>query len=288
MLMGSNDADGQVGAEEFSAQWNDPKVANELAVLGFESPAQMGSLFMADAGLLGQVTANAAPVTDNFPSRISSNPVNHLGYIELYDKLMNETERLQRFRDSDLISRLWPAELVSESESYFEYERLIKNHFTANEYRHATDPYYWESIDNLLTDTSLTTLPLWLLGSDQANQQILADLLEVEGYRKEFALELARGFAANRDFNTALMYMGEYVATAGDVSAWSSNFYLYLLAKNDLTSEAAPIISKLETLEQPGIDRFLDWYSSHFDSGAAADPKALERLDQQVSESYYR
>jgi hypothetical protein len=55
-------------------------VGRELVALGLESPAQLGSLFMADSDLLIKLTADVAPVTDNYPSRISSRQVSNRGY----------------------------------------------------------------------------------------------------------------------------------------------------------------------------------------------------------------
>ena len=264
MLLGSNDASSQVDVAQLSAQWREPQVGRELLALGLESPAQLGALFIADSDMLMELTAAIAPVTDNYPSRISSRPVEQPSYFKLYDALMDEGKRLERFRNSEQISQLWPAELRKSSESFFQYERLIKNHFTAGVYKHQTDPYVWEGIDDLLTNTSLTTLPLWLLGSDRDTQEIVASLLEREGYRDEFALHLARKYASERDFETALQYASMHIATDDNLSEWASNFYLYLLAKNGMVAHARPIIAKLEPLGLPGIDRFLDWFSTKF------------------------
>lgn len=271
MLLGSNDAGMQSDASQMSAQWRDPVVNRELVGLGFESAAQLGSLFMADADLLADLTANVRPVTDNYPARISSRLVNYRGYIELYGMLMDESQRLERFRNSELISERWPAELRNESERFFLYERLIKNHLTGNAYQHPSDTYSWEAIDDLLTNTSLTTLPLWLLGSDHATQEVLEGLLESDGYRSEFALDMARKYTADRDYKTALMYLNDHITTTGEVTQWASNFYLYLLARNGLAEQAGPIISRLENLGEPEIDRFLDWYTRKFEQSVAAN-----------------
>ena len=269
MLLGSNDANRHSDVTQFSAQWREPRVGRELVALGLESPAQLGSLFMADSDLLMQLTADVAPVTDNYPSRISSRNVINQGYIELYDKLMDEGGRLERFRNSDLIDQIWPAELRKNSEPFFQYERLIKNYFTAGTYHHQADTFIWEAIDDLLTNTSLTTLPLWLLGGDRGTQKIIARLLEQDGYRDHFALELARKYATERDYETALRYVNNHIATVNDVSDWASRFHLYLLAKNGMADQATPIIADLKALGRPGIDRFLYWFASRFDLSSA-------------------
>ncbi len=269
MLLGSNDASRHSDMQQFSAQWRDPQVGQELVALGLESPAQLGSLFMADSTRLKELTANVAPVADNFPSRISSLSVGDDRYIELYDTLMEEGGRLERFSNSEQISNLWPAELKKDSEVFFQYERLIKNYFTAGMYHHQTDPYFWEAIDDVLTETSLKTLPLWLLGSDSDSQRIVASLLELEGYRDEFALELARKYVSERDYETALRYLSNHIATVDDVSDWTSRFHLYLLAKNGMAAQARPVIANLKTIGRPGIEKFLDWIATKFELSSA-------------------
>ena len=54
--------------------------------------------------------------------------------------LMDETQRLERFRNSELIARLWPKELSQEAEAYFPRERLLKNHLTGGAYQEQSDP----------------------------------------------------------------------------------------------------------------------------------------------------
>ncbi len=269
MLLGSNGADAKIDAAQMATQWRDPVVYPELAALGFESVQQLGSLFMADADLLAEITAGTAPVEDNYPSRISSRLVNVLGYVELYDMLMDESQRLKRFRTSELIRERWPEELRQESERYFKYERLIKNHLTGNSYARPSDTYYWEAIDDLLTNTSLTTLPLWLLGSDHATQEIVWEHLESDGYRVEFALDLARKYTADRDYEAALMYLQDHIANGGDVTLFASRFYIYLLARNGRLEQAERLVAQIQDEQEEGAHRFIDWYGRKFGMSVA-------------------
>lgn len=288
MLLGSNDAKRRPSVSQFSAQWREPLVAAELVALGIETPAQLGSLFMADTDLLSALTADVAPVTDNYPSRISSRQLTTRTFVELYGNLMDEGERLERFRNSAYINDLWPAELKSTSERFFEYERLIRSHFTAGLYRHRDDPYGWEAIDDLLSNTSLSTLPLWLLGSDQVKQDVVARLLEKEGYRDEFALELARKQASERDYATALQHAEQHITTIGAVPDWDMQFYLYLLAKNGLLAQAEPIVAELQSHGLPRMDTFLDWFAIKFDLRSTDSLEYLDLSAQQATEAVVR
>ena len=264
MLMGSNDAKYHRDAEQLSTQWSQPVVAQELLALGLESPAQLGSLFMADSEYLKELTTNVAPVTDNYPSRISSRMVVTPGFVDLYDTMMDEDRRLEHFRNSREIDQLWPTKLREESERFFHYERMIKNRLTGEVYRQGSDPYVWEAIDDLLINTSLTTLPLWLLDSDQDTQNIIANLLDQDGYREEFGLELARMHTSERNFAAALLYVNDHVRTAENLSESASKLFLYLLAKNDRTAEARSTIDTIRNTGRPGMDEFIAWFDSRF------------------------
>lgn len=288
MLLGSNDAKLRPSVSQFSAQWREPLVAGELVALGIESPAQLGSLFIADSDLLTALTADVAPVTDNYPSRISSRQLTTRTFVKLYGTLMDEAERLERFRNSDYINQLWPAELKNTSERFFAYERLIRSHFTGGLYRHRDDPYVWDAIDDLLSNTSLSTLPLWLLGSDQDKQDVVAKLLAEGGYRVEFALELARKHAAERDYATALQHAENHITTIDPVPDWNMQFYLYLLAKNGLLGQAKPILSELEMHGLPRMNKFLEWFAIRFDLQGTEDLKHLDLSAQHVTEAVVR
>ena len=285
MLLGSNGANAKPGLAEFSAQWREPDVRRELVALGLESPAQLGSLFMADAGLLADITADIAPVKDNYPSRISSGLMFNEGYVELYDFLMDESNRNERFRTSNYIGQLWPAEVMDETARFFKYERMIKNHFTGGAYHRESDPYYWSAVDDVLTNTALTTLPLWLLGSDQAIQDIVARRLEQQGFRNEYALPLAQKFTSERKYDTALMYARSHVETASEVTDWTARFYLYLLGRNGMAEQARPIAANLESLGREGTDKFLDWYRKRFRSMVSENASPRIRDARQLADA---
>lgn len=247
-------------------QWRNPSIASEMIALGLETPEQLGSMFIADAKFLGELTADVAPVTDNFPSRLSSRPTRSSSFIPLYDMLMDEGERLKRFSSSALISQWWPEDLKTDSESFFQYERMLKNYFSGGIYKRPTDPYRWDDIDELLTNTALTTLPLWLLGSDQTTQEIVARRLDEDGFQDAFALELARKHTVERDYETALEYVTNHIAASSEVSDRVLYFYLYLLAKNNRMTEARNAIGSLDVRGQPRARRFADWFIAEFDT----------------------
>jgi hypothetical protein len=213
-------------------------------------------------------------VTDNFPLRISSRLVSQPGRVPLYDTLMDERQRLRRFRRSEQIQRLWPAELAQATEAFFVYERMIKNHFAEGVYQHASDPFLWEAVDTVLTNTRLTTLPLWLLGSDRDAQDAMSGLLARGEYQPAFELELALKDVSQRDFASALVHTETYVRSIGNASVGVSSLYLYLLAKNGMLDRAQEISDNLAKLSLPEVDSFLNWFTAKFGLTTATESAA--------------
>jgi spermidine synthase len=265
MLMGSRGEPARVPAQAFARQWRDSKVGPELVSLGFEAPEQLGSLFMGDARLLKALTESVPPLTDNRPLRLSDKLIREQGREPLYEMLMDETERLERFETSDLIARLWPAELKTASAAFFRYERFIKNHLTEDRYRIANDPFLWEAIDDVLTNSHLETLPLWLLGTDAVAQRVAEELAAGGESAPKLELELALGDVSRRDYAAALARVRRHVAVDPDgVSVGEMSLLLYLLAKNDLVEEVRAVIDGLDGREAQELRSFIDWFDSKF------------------------
>ncbi len=109
--------------------------------------------------------------------------------------------------------------------------------------------------------------------------------MEQGGFRDDFALELARKYASERNYEAALRYVNIHITTSSDVSQWASSFYLYLLAKNGMVARARPIIANLEALGRPEIDRFLDWFATRFELNSAESLEPPARGAQQVTDA---
>jgi spermidine synthase len=260
MLMGSNGAGEPVSADAFAAQWHDAGVAPELAALAFESPAQMGSLFIGDAEQLAAFTEHAAPVTDNYPLRLSGTIPDDQERVPLYAQLMDENARLARFRASAYVRSIWPSQLVEQSTPYFRYERMLKNKLIGDRYSDPADRFVWDGIDDMLTYTALKTLPLWLLGSDR---DVLSIVSHSPRNEPRFELELAIGATAQRDFQGALAHVERYAHSAkmglGDLS-----LMLYLLAKNDRTADARAMLAGMDPRLSSDMSEFTAWFDARF------------------------
>jgi spermidine synthase len=264
MLLGSNDARDRVSAEAFAAQWRDEHVQRELLALGFEAPEQMGSLFMADAPDLAALTARISPVTDNYPLRISDRLVRIPGHVPLYDSIMDERERRIRFQRSAYIDRIWPREFVQPSLAFFGYEGMIKDHFTNGLYPDAGKSYRWEAVDDVLTNTRLETLPLWLLGTDSDAQRIARAVVAGDGRSTlEVERQLALGNLAQRNYAGALAHVQKALGD-GQVDADELSMLLYLLAKNGQLEDAKQVAARVDASRSPEIRTYLDWFEGKF------------------------
>ena len=271
MLMGTNGASREVPTDSFTAQWRDERVRPELVSLGFEHPEQMGALFMADTADLAVLTAKIPPVTDNYPQRISNEVVRDPGRVPLYATVMDENERLQRFEHSAFIGRVWPRELAAKTPPWFHYEGLIKDHFTKSLYPPSDPSFVWEAIDDVLANTDLKTLPLWLLGTDWDTQRIALGLARGDSTSSEVALELALGRLAQRDYPAALSELATSIA-GENLSVGDMSFLLYLLGKTGRLDDAEGLISQLDPAEATQMQGFVEWFDTKFGTRLSALP----------------
>ena len=279
MLMGGNGANARVQADAFSAQWRDERVRRELVALGFELPEQMGALFMGDAPYLSGITANLPPVTDNYPLRISNEVVRNQGRVPLYAAVMDERDRLTRFEHSAFIESVWPQDVAAQTPPYFRYDGLIRDHFTEGLYPPAVPAFVWQSLDDVLTNSRLETLPLWLLGTDrdiQRNALALGRLGAAQD--SEVALEFALGRLAQRDYAGALRVVERTIyAAGGHSSVGTLSLLLYLLGKNGRTDDARVLIATLDTKKTPEVGGVIDWFETKFGAQAMPPPAGMRR-----------
>ncbi len=266
MLMGTNGAVEAPSLDHFSAQWRDAEVGEELVRLGFETPGQMGSLFMADSTMLETLTASIPPVTDNFPSRISSR-LPTTGRVELYARMMDENARLEGFRASPYIDALWPEALKAESEHYFQYESAIKQYLTSGLYDQVNNRQRWDVIDEVLKETSLEVLPLWLLGSSVTRQEIAQRQARADTYDPEVDRALALGDLANRDYSSALERLDRYLAARSEIALDTYGIYLYTLARNGRMAEARAFMDRagFQSIPSAVVAPFLSWFVDRFE-----------------------
>ncbi len=171
MMMGSRGGIEPVEVEHFRRQWTDSRVAAELGALGFEQPEQLGATYLAGREEIATYIADTPPLVDNFPLRLSDRPVvgTSAQHVQGYRDLMDPDRARRAFERSPLVSRVFPPALREQTLGFFHWQRWT-NALLADDWG---DTPGYPDIHNVLTQTSLETLPLWMLGSSVEEQRIL-------------------------------------------------------------------------------------------------------------------
>ena len=132
-------------------------------------------------------------------------------------------------------------------------------------------------IDELLTDTALETLPLWLLGSDQDVQSALEILPRIGERGAEVTLELAFRDVSERAYAAARERLEPYMTASNSVRPSIYTLYLYALAKSGRLSEASVHIARLDAdgRARPDVERFLNWFTTKFELSSLQDGERM-------------
>jgi spermidine synthase len=201
MLMGTRQAKLRVDDEQFARDFRDPELREELDSIGFESPGQLGALFVGDAAYLRDLVKHAEPLTDDRPKRL-----HQAGSREDRDALIwqwrDTTASRQRFTSSELIARLWPAGMRQESLRHFETQRLLNDLMFPSQT--ATPARQTRVLHQVLHGTPLRFPALLLLKSDPDIQRALASAPREVLERPEWLRHRLAGALASRDFSGAL------------------------------------------------------------------------------------
>src|SRR5262249_54376416 len=72
IMLGINGPGRKMNEEELRQLWNDPKTGPDLRRIGIEVPQQLGALFLMDGDEIDRITRDVAPLTDNYPKRLSN------------------------------------------------------------------------------------------------------------------------------------------------------------------------------------------------------------------------
>ncbi len=207
MLVGTRNALGPVSREKFCRQWQDPKVAPELKLLGFEKPEQLGATFILDELALKELTKYTHPVTDNYPKRIDSAPRQvDYGKVAKHFAYLNTRLARAQFVRSPSVLKLWPRPILEETVGQFWVQGLINQGVSYS----GSGSFDLSGLNRLLTTTSLEFPAILLLGGFDA-LDILPTLNAEQGKpaptvpRMNFYLGIKA--ASLRDYNSAATYM---------------------------------------------------------------------------------
>ncbi len=242
MLMGTRHAEGPVSAAHFTAQWRDPIVGPQLRRLGVERPEQLGALFMAGASDLRMLTQETKPLTDDHPKRLSAQRPSRQRTRGLYEQLMDVEGTQERFQKSELIARLWPVSLREGSLEHFKSQESINDFFSDPSHAAAID---FPRLHQILTETPLRTLPLWLLMSDAQFQRAVGRAKAKGIQHPEIDYHLGARALSGRDYSRAEAHFraGQERGAAGREVLY---YRLYALCMAGRLEEAAALAGQLE------------------------------------------
>jgi predicted membrane-bound spermidine synthase len=257
MLIGTNGARWTRDERAIAAQWSDPRIATELRAVGLERPEQLAALFMEDAAQLRERIAGAAPVTDDFPKRISDfpSPDPHRER-ERFAAWMDAAASRERFAASAFARELLPDGLRERSLPYFEVQALM-NRLTGPKAAPTALRAQVETIDWLLTETDLTTPVLWLLGITADNFRIIDAKIASGEPEEPFLAQLAVRDLAERRYASAAERFRRVVEQRPD-DPFTRGYFVYALARSGRAEEARFEVARYRP--QPGAEQpFWAW-----------------------------
>ncbi|HEX7797238.1 MAG TPA: fused MFS/spermidine synthase [Vicinamibacterales bacterium] len=206
MMVGTKHATGPVSDEQMRAPWQTPVLQEHLREVGFERPEQIGATFVGDAAFARELVGTAPPLTDDFPHRlvpVASRPsLSAPSYAidraasERFQRVIDPVRARDGFISSSFIHGLWPPDMIEKSAPLFAWQRLINRNF----WEGGKPLMQIEDLHAVLTQTTLRTLPLWILGSDDVKEEI-AERSKTRNAETEYAHGLRA--LAGRDYNGA-------------------------------------------------------------------------------------
>jgi spermidine synthase len=236
IMMGINGQGRKVAEEEIRQLWSNADSGSDLRRIGLEVPQQLGALFVMDGDEIDRITRDIAPLTDNYPKRLSDAPWDEKANLELAATYMEPASVTERFVRSPLINRIWPETLNKSMKSLFAVRetRLLSETVGSNKLA---------ELDLFLRGTRLATPVLEALGSDELRLAIAQRLArETESPPLEIVPDLIAGALARRDLGEAIRLLeSQKDRGAFGVRETFLLTYLYCLNANVDKAEALAI-----------------------------------------------
>jgi spermidine synthase len=223
LLVGTRGARGPAADDRLSKQWSDPVVAGWLRAAGFESPADLGATFMADADQLAELTTDAPPLVDDYPYRLDP-AILSPAVSPVYKRLMEMGPARERFGSSAFVRGLWPSSWTERTLAAFPRRALVDRIAWAVE--RVAPPIGLPDLERALAPDGSEAVALWYLGSS-VEEQAAAGLSAAAGSDTPERLELEAMAALARH---------QYVAAEG------------LLARVEAEAQHAPRLRRWRIL----------------------------------------
>src|SRR5437762_4136271 len=119
IMMGINGPGRRMNEEELRRLWSDSATGADLKRIGVEVPQQLGALFLMDGDEIDLIARDTAPVTDNYPKRLSDAAWDEDANLRFTSAYMDPPSAADRFVRSPMIARIWPETLNKSIKSLF-------------------------------------------------------------------------------------------------------------------------------------------------------------------------
>jgi spermidine synthase len=198
IMMGIKGPGRRINEEELRRLWSEPGPGQDLRRIGVEVPQQLGALFLMDGEEIDRITRDVAPLTDNYPKRLSDGVWNKAANFQFTSTYMDASSAVYRFGWSPIINHIWPETLNKSLKSFFSVRemRYLSETIGGNE---------WAELDLYLRHSHLRMPVLEVLGSDGLRLSIAERVAKKsQPPPLETMQDLVAGALAQRDINGAI------------------------------------------------------------------------------------
>jgi spermidine synthase len=250
IMMGIKGPGRRISEEEVGRLWGEPASGQDLRRIGVEVPQQLGALFLMDGEEIDRITQDVAPLTDNYPKRLTDEPWNEEANFRFAATYMDASSAEYRFLWSPLINRIWPETLSKSLKSFFAIResRYLSETIGSNKLA---------ELDLYLRGSRLRTPVLEVLGSDGLRLEIAERIAKkAKTPPLETMPDLIAGALARRNIDGAIQLMEDKKARAAfNLNDTFLLTYLYCLNGSVGKAEALAA-NNAAAIEKDG---FVDW-----------------------------
>jgi len=276
IMVGTRGLHTPVSESDFARQWQDPAVMRELETIGVEKPDQLETLLLLDTPDLKELVKEDAPLTDNYPYRLWSSAATRSGSdgTRYWQAMLNRSVPSET---SPTIRRLWPERYKNTGGAYLIADRIINEVLFGGGTDHHFDDLHW-----ILTKTSLKMPVLFLMGSNNDIQRVIAKGMALGLDDREFPYHLAARYLAERHYAEAQELLARYQpGTSGIVArdVYFHRIYLYLLAgqRDEAARLARQFLGRAATGELPDDPTYWEWLYNTFNLRVAVSSPLLHQ-----------
>src|SRR5437016_6380575 len=270
IMMGIKGPGRKIEAEKLRRLWNDPASGADLRRMGIEVPQQLGALFLMDGEEIDRITHDVAPLTDNYPKRLTDAPWDEGASHRFAMTYMETLPALQRFLHSPVVSTMWPESLNRSMESFFvvRESRYLSETMGSNKLA---------ELDLYLRHSGLRMPVLEVLGSDGFRLAI-ADRVAKQSQTPplEIMPDLIAGALARRDINGVIRLL-ENEKDRGVFSPKDTFLLTYLYCLNGSVDKAEALVAN--NANSIKKDWFVDWLWGKLENDFGFHPPDQPRMN---------